>query len=129
MQILLFISLFIAILAVIFALQNTTQVTISFLFWHLQGSLALVLLISLSVGALISSLASLPTLLKSQWIIRGQKRKLMDLGASLNLHKIELEATQKKLQEQEQVSQPGVKPPEVQLPQPPQPSQPAQPPA
>ena len=129
MQIFLFISLFIAILAVIFALQNTAQVTISFLIWRFQGSLALVLLLSLSVGALISFLASLPTLLKSQWIIRGHKRKLTELEASLNLHKIELEATQKKLQKQEKASQLEVKPLEVQPPQPSQPSQPPQPPA
>jgi uncharacterized integral membrane protein len=126
-QIFLFISLFIAILAVIFALQNTAQVTVSFLIWNFQGSLALVLLLSLSVGALISFLASLPTLLKSRWSIRGHKRKLIEMEASLNLHKVELEATQKKLQEQEKAIQSQFQP--SQLPRPSEPPQPPQPPA
>jgi len=50
MQALLIIALLIAILAVIFALQNAIPVSITFLVWKTEGSLALVLLVALAVG-------------------------------------------------------------------------------
>jgi uncharacterized integral membrane protein len=111
MQIFVFFALFIAILAVIFALQNTAPTTVSFLFWQFQGSLALILLIALSVGALISFLASLPTLVKTQLTIRSHKKKIAELGTSLDTHRSRLEEAQKKLQAQEQSSLSEVKPP------------------
>ena len=39
-----FFALIIAAVAVIFALQNTSAVTVTFFFWNFHGSLALVLL-------------------------------------------------------------------------------------
>ncbi|MGB5872674.1 MAG: LapA family protein, partial [Bacteroidota bacterium] len=61
MQIFLLVSLLIAALAVVFALQNTEMITVNFLFWSFQGSLALVLLTALATGAVASSFASLPS--------------------------------------------------------------------
>ena len=54
MQIFLFFALFIAILAIIFAIQNNADTSVSFFIWDADGSLALVLLvamISASLGA------------------------------------------------------------------------------
>jgi len=54
MQIFLFFALIISLLAVIFAVQNTAPVTVSFAIWKFPGSLALVLLAALAAGSLIS---------------------------------------------------------------------------
>ncbi len=84
MQIFIFIALLIAILAVIFALQNLAVVTVSFLFWSIQGSQALVLLVTLAAGVLISLLASLPGLVRGKWSTASQRKKLAALEAERN---------------------------------------------
>jgi uncharacterized integral membrane protein len=75
------ISLLIAIVSVIFALQNLTTVTVSFFFWKIQASLALVLLITLTSGVFISLLASMPGVIATKWTIANQKKKLAALEA------------------------------------------------
>ncbi len=80
------IALLIAILAVIFALQNTVMVSITFLAWNIHGSLALVLLVTLAAGVVISLLASLPSLVRSRLTSRRQKKKLTALEAERNLY-------------------------------------------
>ena len=50
MQIYLFIAAFIAVLAVIFALQNAVPITVSFLVWQVQSSLALILIMAFIAG-------------------------------------------------------------------------------
>jgi lipopolysaccharide assembly protein A len=76
MQILIILALVIAVVAVIFALQNIAAVTVSLFFWHINGSLALVLLITLAAGVLISLLASMPGTIKRRWTISNLKKKL-----------------------------------------------------
>lgn len=76
MQIFIILALGIAIIAVVFALQNLAMVTVSFLFWSIDASLALVLLVTLAAGVLISFLASLPGLVKGKWTASGTKKKL-----------------------------------------------------
>lgn len=83
MQIFLFFALSIAILAVAFALQNSTPVQVSFITWKFDSSLALVLLIALGAGALISFFLSLPTNVKARWIIRKQQKKMTELEAGI----------------------------------------------
>lgn len=115
MQIFVFLALFIAVIAVIFALQNTLPVTISFLFWQFHGSLALVLLVALAVGAVISFLASLPTLLRGQWSMRKLRKQAAELESNLNDHKQRLEEAQNRLQAQSTPIQPtetSAKPPD-----------------
>ena len=106
MQIFVFLALIIAVIAVIFALQNAAPVTISFLFWKFHGSLALVLLLALAVGAVISFLASLPTLLRGQWSIRKLRKQATELESNLNDHKQRLEEAQLKLKAQTTPVQP-----------------------
>jgi putative membrane protein len=98
MQIFLIIALIIIALAVIFAVQNTAVITVSFFFWTYQGSLAIVLLVALCAGALISLLFSLPTILRDKWRIRSHKKKLAEVETSLADHKSKLEEAQQKLQ-------------------------------
>ncbi len=54
MQMGLIIGIVFAIGAVVFAMQNITVVTVAIGFWNFQGSLALVLLVAMGVGALIA---------------------------------------------------------------------------
>ncbi len=56
MQIFLFVAALIAILAVIFALQNAVPITVSFLFWKAESSLALILIIAFVAGLVTSFL-------------------------------------------------------------------------
>jgi uncharacterized integral membrane protein len=79
MQVFLLVSILIAALAVVFALQNTELTTVHFLFWNFEGSLALVLLTALATGALASSFASLPSLFKANWTISAQKKTIQEL--------------------------------------------------
>lgn len=84
MQIYLFFALYIAIIAIIFAIQNNQPISVSFLFWKSsESSLALVLLITLAAGALISYLVSMPAGIKARLTIRNQRRKLSDLETEL----------------------------------------------
>src|SRR5512133_737464 len=99
MQIFIMVALVIAIIAVIFALQNMTAVTVSFFFWSINGSLALVLLVTLAVGVLISFLASLPGLARGKWISTSQKKKLTGLIAERDLYKQKAEEAEKDVRE------------------------------
>lgn len=56
MQLYLFIGAFIAVLAVIFALQNAVPITVSFLMWKVESSLALILIIAFIAGLVVSIL-------------------------------------------------------------------------
>jgi len=69
----------VAILAVVFALQNAVPITVSFLTWRFESSLALVLLITLALGILMSLLVSVPSMIKRRKIISSQKKKIQEL--------------------------------------------------
>ena len=95
MQFFLFIALVIAALAILFAAQNNDPAIVTFLFWEFESSLALILVLSLLAGALISFFVSLPTNLKVRWALRNQKKKNNELEKSLqeqNQRLLELEA-------------------------------------
>lgn len=111
MQIFLFISLAVAAIAVLFALQNTTVVEINFLFWSFEGSLALVLLIALGLGILVSFFASLPSLIRSNMTARNQGKRISDLEGQLSEQKALLEGEQTRLAEAQQRIQALEQPP------------------
>ncbi len=98
MQVTLIIALLIAIMAVIFALQNAATISISFLVWKTEGSLALTLLVTLAVGAVVGLLVSLPGRIRGAWKAGSHKKKLAELEASLADHKRKLNEAQSKLQ-------------------------------
>lgn len=56
MQIFLLIAALIAVLAVVFALQNAIPITVSFLFWKAESSLALILILAFIAGLITSCL-------------------------------------------------------------------------
>jgi putative membrane protein len=87
MQIFIIVALVIAGVAIVFALQNITAVTVTFLFWNFHASLALVLLLSVAVGVLISLLASLPGLIRGKWGAVSQRKKLASLETENSANK------------------------------------------
>lgn len=60
MNLYLFFSLAIALLAGLFAVQNNQVVRVSFLSWFFESPMVVVLLLTFSAGALTALLASLP---------------------------------------------------------------------
>ena len=95
MQLLLILGVVFAIGAVTFALQNNVPVTVAFASWHYDSSLAVMLLVALGLGALITGLVSTPNVIKGQWTsarLRRQVAILEDERASLERRINELEA-------------------------------------
>ena len=80
-------ALLIAVVAVIFALQNTMTVTISFLAWEVTGSLSLVLLITLAIGAVIGLLVLAPSTIKTTLAASGHRKRIGVLEKELDEHK------------------------------------------
>ena len=76
-------ALIIAILAVVFAIQNANIILVSFLMWQFQGSMALVLLLTFVLGFIAGLLIILPKLIKRSFMIPSQKKKLEESQKSL----------------------------------------------
>ena len=84
----LIVALVIAILAVIFALQNTMTITIAFLAWQLPDKpLSLVLLVTLAIGVLIGLLVLSPSAIKSSISASSQRKRVGSLEKELDEHK------------------------------------------
>lgn len=92
MVILLILALAVAIVAVIFALQNIDMVTVSFFTLSFDGSLALVILLSVALGILIGVLVMAPGNIKNKLTSTRNRKKIGALEASLNDHKSKLAA-------------------------------------
>ena len=97
MQFLIIIALLIAVIAVVFALQNTAVVTITFLAWTVDGSLALVVLLAVLTGVLISVFVSLPSIVKNRIAASNRKKKINELTNQVNKLEEKLEAKQQEL--------------------------------
>lgn len=68
-----------AALVAIFALQNSSVIMVTFLAWHWEASLALILILVLGAGILVGYLAGLPSAWKSKSELRQQRREIKDL--------------------------------------------------
>jgi uncharacterized integral membrane protein len=71
------------ILGILFALQNTAPVTVSFMLWSFEGSLALVFVLAVLLGGLIASLAATPRVLRQQWQLFRLRRQVDKLEKDL----------------------------------------------
>jgi len=91
----LILALAFAVVAVIFALQNPTMVTVSMFGYPFEGSLALVILVAVAVGILIGVLVMTPGRIKSSLSNARNRKKIGSLEASLDEHKSKLAATEK----------------------------------
>lgn len=83
MQLTLILGIIGAIGAVVFALQNNLPVVVSVALWSFEGSLALVLLVSLGLGALIAGLLSSPAVIRGQWTMGRLRKQVTDLERRL----------------------------------------------
>jgi uncharacterized integral membrane protein len=83
MQGFLIVALAIALVTVVFSLQNTSYVVVNFLFWKVQGSLALVLLVTFTLGAAASFLLSLPYRVRTGRTIARQNKTIQELQDNL----------------------------------------------
>ena len=102
MQIFLFLALILMGVTIIFAVQNTATTMVRFLAWQTEGSLALVLLVAVAAGALISFFFSLPTHARDKWTVRSQRKKMKELEADLDQHNLKLEDSEKRLEESDE---------------------------
>ena len=97
-SILLILALLIAIVAVIFALQNTAAVTVSFFVWQFHESLALVLLLTIVVGVLIGIFTIMPGSIRNRWRLANQRKKVDTLEKMLQQEKIRREDAVRQLE-------------------------------
>ncbi len=88
MQVFLVLSVVIAVALVLFAIQNSAIITISFLSFHYNGSLALILIVVFASGLLSGILVSMPSLLKKSSALREQKRRVKQLEESAAANKV-----------------------------------------
>lgn len=76
-------GLALGILAVIFTLQNVTVITVSFFAWHLTGSLAVILMMTILAGVLIALLMVLPQSIDTYFDVRRLKKEIKRLESEL----------------------------------------------
>jgi lipopolysaccharide assembly protein A len=116
MIVFLILAVLIAILAVIFAVQNVAVVSISFFSLNTHVSLAIALLAALAAGVLITLLLSIPGKVKGSWSNVSHKKKLTgletereqlkqridELGADRDKYLKKLEASEQEVAELEE---------------------------
>jgi len=83
-QVYLFIAAFIAVLAVIFALQNAVPVTVSFIIWRVESSLALILIITFIAGLATSFLFNALTRIRRTRSASSKNEKLKQKSTANN---------------------------------------------
>ena len=78
MYLLLLLAMMIAIVVVLFAVQNASIVTLSFLSFHLEGSLAFIIVVVFSAGLIAGMLMMLPSVLRKSMALHEQKKKVKE---------------------------------------------------
>lgn len=76
MRFTLVLSLLIAILAVVFALQNPQMMEVNLLFMETQGSTALVLIVTFGLGVLVGLMSTLPGRIRDRRTVKSLEKKL-----------------------------------------------------
>lgn len=79
MQLMIIAAILFAVGSVFFALQNNVPVTVTFLLWRFDGSLAMILLLAVALGAVIIALLTTPSTLRQQWQTAKHKRRIAEL--------------------------------------------------
>ena len=90
MQLAIIVAIIIAIAGIAFAMQNSVPVTVVFLLWRFDGSLAMVLLIAMALGGIVIALASTPSTVRRQWTINRQRKRIDELEQLCREQKEEL---------------------------------------
>lgn len=97
------IGLLLGAVMVIFVLQNVMPISVAFFGWHFDGSLALVLLLAILGGMLVSALLSLPEIVKKNFKLSKMAARNRALADDLETHKQKLAETEGRLAEKPQV--------------------------
>ncbi|MBX4198045.1 LapA family protein [Candidatus Parcubacteria bacterium] len=84
--------------AVIFALQNITVITVTFLAWQIDGSLAIILIAAVVTGILIGVLVSIPSAIRRSFLISRIQKKTIALKEELHNKTTEVESARSKLE-------------------------------
>lgn len=79
MQLSIIAAIFVAIAGVVFAMQNNVPVTVNFLLWRFDSSLAMVLLLAVALGAIVVALLTTPSTLRRQWTASRQRKRIEEL--------------------------------------------------
>jgi len=87
MQLFIISGMLVAACGVAFALQNDAPVTVTFLLWRFDSSLAMALLLALAIGGLIVALVSTPSTLRRQWTIARQNKRIAELESTCSSQK------------------------------------------
>ncbi len=113
MQILLILALVLALATVIFAVQNAMPVTVGFLVWQfVNAPLALVLLLAVALGVLISLFLSLPSMIASRWTVSRLKKRVAELEKTAQDQQTRAATLEATLAEvRAQLATPAAKPP------------------
>jgi len=98
MQIFLVLALIIALIAVVFTIQNTALVTVTFLVWDFNHSLAFVVLLAILAGVLISQFVAMPGRFKRKLEITNQTKKIKDMETELMSSKVRMEALKQEVE-------------------------------
>lgn len=97
MQIFALIALVLAIVAVILLLQNLAVISLTVFLWNIHSPLAVVLLVALGVGILISVLLLLPGSIRNRMAASGQNKKLAALEDERNQYQKKYEEAEKEV--------------------------------
>lgn len=73
--------------ALLFALQNTAVVELSFMGWQFESSLALLILMAFAAGIIVSLLVSIPSAVKDSFRIMSLKKENKKLVDEVNEHR------------------------------------------
>ncbi|GEM_PF-1131320 len=76
--------LLVAVVAVIFALQNSAAITISLFSWSISGSLSLFLIVTLAIGFLLGVLLMTPSVFRRSRMAHGLKKQVSALEKEKN---------------------------------------------
>lgn len=86
---------------VVFALQNTQMLMVTFLGWGFEGSVAVIVIAAMLAGIIVSLLLSIPSMINSMVKESRLKGHNEALRQDLQDHKVALENTKQKLAEAE----------------------------
>jgi len=87
MIILFIFGLLLGALTVIFALQNIDIITVTFFSWHMTGSLALILLLTIGAGVLVTAMLLLPESIKNYFKVKKLEKQNKNLEEELRKQK------------------------------------------
>ncbi len=87
MIILFILGLLLGAVAVVFALQNITVITVTFFSWQLTGSLALILILAIASGLFMAILILLPEFISNYFKYKNLKKENDNLAEELRKQK------------------------------------------